>query len=421
MQANGVHHPGDIVGGQSGTLGAGQPPLHALRGQGSRVAAEVVRGDLGAGLRQRIGRDLGLARRGGTRLTDPQQSARGGIVPVRDEDLGLLVGGAATRPGESSAVRGEHGETVEALAVRDPQRLALPRGIDQIELEVAVAVGVVGEDHIVAGGVEIGRPGHDAEARDAALIAAVRAHGPDLGHMPGGLETPPDDAAAVGAEEGAAVVAQSVRQAPDVSTVGIHDVEVHEHGRVLLEHRALVLAERVGPVGVPVGGKDDLRAVRGPAPLRVVARGIREPAQDLALGVGLVDVVVLIERPGIAAGLAGRPLVDLLLLLGEGLWIRVGGGEQEPLPGGMDPGAGGLADAGRDQRGVAALQVHEIDLVEGVAGLPLALEDHLRPVGTEIALARAGALEDQLAGVGEELRTRARAAPARRRPEARRG
>ena len=56
-----------------------------------------------------------------------------------------------------------------------------------------------------------------------------------------------------------------------------------------------------------------------------------------------------------------------------------------------------LPDAGRDARRVAGLHVHQIDLIEGIAGLALALKDELLAVVRPVALAGAAALDRQAA------------------------
>ncbi len=60
------------------------------------------------------------------------------------------------------------------------------------------------------------------------LVRAVGTHGPNLGDNPILGEAPPDDATAVGAEEGAAVVAGGIGQAADIRPVRVHEIDVHE-------------------------------------------------------------------------------------------------------------------------------------------------------------------------------------------------
>jgi len=103
----------------------------------------------------------------------------------------------------------------------------------------------------------------------------------------------------------------------------------------------------------------------------------------------LIDVVGVIEGELVPGGIAGGPEVQHVLHLGPGLGILMGGGEEDLVAAGIDPGAGGLAEARRYATDVAGLEVHEVDLVEGILGLPLGLEDHVAAVGAEVALAGA--------------------------------
>ena len=59
--------------------------------------------------------------------------------------------------------------------------------------------------------------------------------------------------------------------------------------------------------------------------------------------------------------------------------------------------------AGRDSLDVSRFAVHEIDLVEGVARLAFALEDHLFAIAAEVPFAGAGAFEGQLPDVGDKV------------------
>ena len=52
---------------------------------------------------------------------------------------------------------------------------------------------------------------------------------------------------------------------------------------------------------------------------------------------------------------------------------------------------------------VSGFAVHQIDLVEGVACLAFALEDHLLAIAAEVPFAGAGALEGQLPDVGDKV------------------
>ena len=82
-----------------------------------------------------------------------------------------------------------------------------------------------------------------------------------------------------------------------------------------------------------------------PRALGIVAGGVGQAAQQLALGIGLVDLVGGVEAPGVAAALSGRALLELLALRGLGARVRVRRREQDALAPRVDPGAGGLAGA----------------------------------------------------------------------------
>ena len=62
-----------------------------------------------------------------------------------------------------------------------------------------------------------------------------------------------------------------------------------------------------------------------------------------------------------------------------------------------------LPDAGRHARDVAARHVHQIDLVEGIARLALALEDELPAVLRPVALAGASSFDGETADSREEI------------------
>ncbi len=51
---------------------------------------------------------------------------------------------------------------------------------------------------------------------------------------------------------------------------------------------------------------------------------------------------------------------------------------------------------------VSRLEIHEVDLIEGIAGLTLALEHEPRGVAAEVSLARAPSLEAELAHAGQQ-------------------
>src|SRR5207245_2154746 len=95
-----------------------------------------------------------------------------------------------------------------------------------------------------------------------------------------------------------------------------------------------------------------------------------------------------------AAATAGLLVLFALLVLGGVMGFRfrveVAGGEDDFLAVGAKIDAGRLADARADADGPARRQVLYEDLIERVAGaLLLGLEDDLRPVRREVALAGA--------------------------------
>ncbi len=327
------------------------------------------------------------------------------VIPVGEEDLALAVAGAAAGPGQLFAVGRKHRQAVEAVAGGDAHRRMLAGGVDEVQLEVGKAVEVGGEDQVLAAGVEVRRPAHGAQPGDLARLAAVGVHGPDFGNISLGREAAPADALAVGAEKRPAVVAGRIGEALDVRAVGVGNVQVHEVLLVDLQAFGVLLGHRAG-IGSAIAGKDDLAAVRRVGAFGVVAAFAGEVAQRLVGQGVLPDVVVLVVIPGVLAHPAGLPVLVLGGLQRLRLRIAVRAGEQHALAVGMHPGAGGLAEPGRKPLLVARFQVHQVDLVEGVARLAFGLEHHLRAVGAEVALAGAAAFEGELADAGEEIRFR---------------
>src|SRR5262245_58364072 len=94
------------------------------------------------------------------------------------------------------------------------------------------------------------------------------------------------------------------------------------------------------------GSKDDPGAVRRPRAFGIIAGCMGQIGQMATLTIGFEDIVVLVKIPGIPTRLPTGPLCQLLLLLGSGLGIGVGGREEHLVGLRMDPGTGGLADAG---------------------------------------------------------------------------
>src|SRR5688572_12038359 len=81
-------------------------------------------------------------------------------------------------------------------------------------------------------------------------------------------------------------------------------------------------------------------------------------------------------------------------------------GEEDVACLGVDKGTGRLAGSGRDTRRVPAVHVHQIDLIERVPGLALALEDELPAVLRPVALAGAASFDRQTADPRQEIALR---------------
>src|SRR5205807_7526142 len=118
------------------------------------------------------------------------------------------------------------------------------------------------------------------------------------------------------------------------------------------------------------------------------------------------DVHVAIEVPLVAAALAALPvLVTLAILVGivlARLGIEMAAGEEDLLAVGPEVAAGGLAHARADAAITAAWQVHDEDLVKGIAGtLLLGLEDDLLAVGREVPLTGPDEIKGDLTNVRE--------------------
>src|SRR4051812_20458146 len=78
------------------------------------------------------------------------------------------------------------------------------------------------------------------------------------------------------------------------------------------------------------------------------------------------------------------------------------GGKEQARGAGLKERAGRFAHARRDARGVAGEQIEDVDLIEWVPFLALALEADAVAIGAEVALAGALALEGELARIGKE-------------------
>src|SRR5262245_22573765 len=95
-----------------------------------------------------------------------------------------------------------------------------------------------------------------------------------------------------------------------------------------------------------VGGKNDPGAVWRPRAFGIIAECMGQICQLSSLPVGLEDLVVLVKIPGIPAGLPTGALGQFFLLFDPGLGIGMGGREEDLVSLRMDPGTGGLANAG---------------------------------------------------------------------------
>ena len=116
----------------------------------------------------------------------------------------------------------------------------------------------------------------DAELRDLPRVGAVEVHRPDVGDEPLLVEAAPDDALAVGREEGPAVVAVDGGEPLLAGAVGVHDVDLAEEARIDLELLLLRVAERA-VVGVAHRRERDPLAVGRIAGLGVVAARVGQP------------------------------------------------------------------------------------------------------------------------------------------------
>ncbi len=203
---------------------------------------------------------------------------------------------------------------------------------------------------------------------------------------PGRARRAIDDLFAVAGEEGAAIVAGSVRQAHDVLAVGVHAVELEiAIARRGEDDRAVEGADRrLGIVGVVVGQLRELAAIG-------LLRGPVVRANGAAGGVSGEDLVAAVDRPGIAVRAIRRRWA-----VGRG---EVGRGIEEALAVGKEVGASRLALARRQQGRSRAVDRQRVDLVALVrrpGGLERELQPVLGPVGLRILAA-----EGELADVGE--------------------
>src|SRR5262249_21377837 len=121
-----------------------------------------------------------------------------------------------------------------------------------------------------------------------------------------------------------------------------------------------------------------------------------------ALTIGLKDIVVLVEIPGIPTGLPAGTLGQFFLLFGPGLRIGVGRCKEYLVGLWMDPGAGGFADAGRHTRGISGLQIQQVNLIKRIVRFTFTLKNHAFAVGTKIALASAPSGKGELVCPGQQ-------------------
>src|SRR6185295_3810997 len=108
-----------------------------------------------------------------------------------------------------------------------------------------------------------------------------------------------------------------------------------------------------------------------------------------------VDVHLRVVVPRIAALFARRAEGELLVLQLLRLRIGVRRCELELVAVGTEERACGLADARRDAFGLAAPEIEDVNLIEGIARLALALKHDPLAVRRPVTLARASAFDGQ--------------------------
>ena len=391
----------DILRGEFFAFGAGEATAEGIAGKVGDLLLHVFRANLSGG-----GGEVGFGSLGDNGVRIGLETERGEcviVIPVGDVNLRSAPCPATAGPGEFFAIWGKDGQSIEAIRVGHADRVVLACGIDDVELKIGETVEVGGEDQVLATGVEIGCPAHRAELGDRFLVTAVGVHGPYLGDIALWCEAAPADAFAIGAEEGAAIVAGGVGEALHVRAVGIGGVNFHEVLFVDLQ-AFLVLFTELRFVSLAVAGEDDLFAVRRVVALGIVAARVGEIFERLVHQRVFPDVVVLVVVPGVAAHLG---VFALLVLSGLQLFrvrIGVGRGEHDAFAVRVNPGAGRLAHAGRNALLIPGFEVHQVDLIKRVPFLALGLENHLLAIGGEVAFPRTFALEGELADVCDEVR-----------------
>jgi len=161
----------------------------------------------------------------------------------------------------------------------------------------------------------------------------------------------PDDLAAVGAEEGAAVVAGRVGQPAHVFAVRIHTVQLE--------------------ISVANRGEDDRAVLRADSALRIVSGRLGEPSHVAAVRGGAEDVVVLVECPHVALAHVGPRRT--------GICAQVGRGVDQLAIARQEMRAGGRPSAAGDLHWRPALGAHSIDSV-ALFARPACLKRKLRAV-----------------------------------------
>src|SRR5579863_5602001 len=166
-----------------------------------------------------------------------------------------------------------------------------------------------------------------------------------------------DDPLAIGREGWAAVVAEFVRELLYVAAVGVHGVDVE--------------------IAVANGGERDLLAVERDCGFGIIAGSVGELLEVGAVRIRRENVVSRINSPDITLGevRAGRAF-------GAG---EVGRSVENLLAVRIEEAAGSASFAGGDHVLVAAVDVHDEDLIALHVAMR-GLEDELFAVGGEIGL-----------------------------------
>ena len=117
-----------------------------------------------------------------------------------------------------------------------------------------------------------------------------------------------------------------------------------------------------------------------------------------------VDVHLRVVVPRVAPFFAGRAKRVFFVLQLLRLRVGVRGGELDvAILSRPEERARGLAKTRRDAFGVAAVEIERVDLIEGIAGLALALKDEALAVRRPVALAGALAFDGEPPDAREEV------------------